>query len=114
MKHFLALLGVVAALTMAVPMVAQADSYRHVERTGPRGGHHERNVYRHNGHVDYRHMQRRSFGHWRPGLERRHYRSFGRPVFYDYYYRVRAHDNHGRLVLLTVNAFTGAIIAIGR
>lgn len=114
MKHLLASLGVAASLIMAMPVVAQADSYRHIERTGPRGGHYERNIYRHNGHADYRHMQRRSFGYWRPGLERRHYRGFGRPIFYDHYYRVRAYDHRGRVVLLTVNAFTGAIIAIGR
>lgn len=117
MKKFLALAGVAAALVMAAPMAAQADSYshRHVERDGPRGGHYERDVYRHNGHrgPDYRQMRRHEFSHWRPGLERQRYRGFGRPVFYDHYYRVHARDYRGRLVLLTVNAYTGAIISVG-
>lgn len=115
MKKFLVLAGVAAALVTAVPMTAQADSYRHVERDGPRGGHYERDVYRHNGHrgPDYRHMQRHEFSHWRPGLERQRYRHFGRPVFYDHYYRVPARDYRGRIVLLTVNAYTGTIISVG-
>lgn len=136
MKKFFALAGVAAALVMAVPMAAQADSYRHVERDGPRGGHYERDAYhdydrdhgrdygRDNDHDygrgydrdhgrDYGHMQRRDFDHWRPGLERSRYHGFGRPVFYDHYYRVRARDYHGRFVLLTVNAYTGTIISVG-
>lgn len=115
MTKFLALAGVVAALALAAPVAAQADSYRHVERNGPRGGHYERDVHRyhHEDRRDYRHMQRRSFSYWRPHLERRHYRGFGRPVFYGHYYRVRAHDFYGRIVILTVNAYTGTIISIG-
>jgi Ni/Co efflux regulator RcnB len=122
MKHFLALAGIAAALAIATPIAAQADSYRYVERTGPRGGHYERDVHR--GHVDrghdrhdrrdYRKMKRHQFSHWRPGLERQHYRGFGRPVFHDHYYRVRAHDRRGRLVYLNVNAYTGVILSIGR
>ena len=123
MKNFLALAGIAAALTIATPMtVAQADSYRHVERTGPRGGHYERDVYRHNDHrADrhqdrraYRNMKRHEFSHWRGGLERQRYYGFGRPVYYDDYYRVRAHDHRGRLVYLNVNAYTGVILSIGR
>jgi hypothetical protein len=109
MKKFFALAGVAAALVVAVPMAAQADSYRHVERDGPRGGHYERDVY----HGHSYHQQRRDFDHWRPGLERARYHGFGRPVFYDHYYRVHARDYRGRLVLLTVNAYTGAIISVG-
>ncbi len=123
MKNFLALAGIAAALTIATPMTAaQADSYRHVERTGPRGGHYERDVYRHNDHrADrhqdrraYRNMKRHEFSHWRGGLERQRYYGFGRPVYYDDYYRVRAHDHRGRLVYLNVNAYTGVILSIGR
>jgi len=125
MKHFLALAGIAAALAIATPMAAQADNYRHVERTGPRGGHYERDVYRHNDrHANrhdnrhdrraYRHMKRHEFSHWRPGLERQRYYGFGRPVYYSDYYRVRAHDHRGRLVYLNVNAYTGVILSIGR
>jgi Ni/Co efflux regulator RcnB len=114
MKKFLALVGVATALVVAAPMAAQAgSSYRHVERDGPRGGHYERDVYRHNDRHDYRQMKRHSFNHWRPGLERRHYRGFGRPAYHGHYYRVRAHDRHGRLVLLTINAYTGVILSVG-
>jgi hypothetical protein len=118
MKKFLALAGVAAALAMAAPVAAQADTYshRHVERTGPHGRHVERDVYRHNdrGHrgPDYRHMRRHEFSHWRPGLARHRYSHFGRPVFYDHYYRVPARDYRGRMVLLTVNAYTGVIISV--
>ncbi|HEY4344121.1 MAG TPA: hypothetical protein VGN05_07240 [Parvibaculum sp.] len=114
MKKFLALAGVAAALAMAAPMAAQADSYshRHIERDGPRG-HVSRDVYRrHDRGPDYRQMRRHEFGHWRPGLERQRYGHFGRPVFYDHYYRVHARDYRGHLVLLTVNAYTGAIISV--
>tara|TARA_R110000868_G_scaffold4302_2_gene27327 strand:+ start:4996 stop:5364 length:369 start_codon:yes stop_codon:yes gene_type:complete len=122
MKNFLALAGIAAALAIATPIAAQADSYRHVERTGPRGGHYERDVYRHNDHRadrhqdrrDYRNMKRHEFSHWRGGLERQRYHGFGRPVYYDDYYRVRAHDHRGRLVYLNVNAYTGVILSIGR
>ncbi len=110
MKKFLALAGVAAALVMAAPLAAQADSYR----DGPRGGHYQRDGYRgHDRGLDYRHMQRRDFGYWRPNLERSRYYGFGRPVFYDHYYRVHARDYRGRLVLLTINAYTGAIISVG-
>lgn len=116
MKKFLALTGIVTALAIAAPMAAQADSYRHVERNGPHGGHYERDVYRshgHKNHRDYRQMRRHEFSHWRPGLERMHYRGFGRPVYHDHYYRVRAYDPHGRIVFLNVNAYTGVILSIG-
>jgi hypothetical protein len=114
MKKFIALAGAAAALVMAVPMAAQADSYRHVERDGPRGGHYERDVYRgHDRDYNDHRMQRRDFDHWRPGLERSRYHGFGHPVFYDHYYRVHARDYRGRLVLLTVNAYTGTIISVG-
>jgi len=117
MKKFLALAGVAVALMMAAPMAAQAASndHRHVERQNPRG-HVSRDVYRHNdrGHrgPDYRHMRRYDFSHWRPGLQRQRYGHFGRPVFYGHYYRVPARDYRGRLVLLTVNAYTGVIISV--
>lgn len=125
MKKFLALAGVAAALVMAAPMAAQADSssYRHVERQTPRG-HVTRDVYRHNDrgqrHVyrhndrrhDYRHMRRHDFSYWRPHLQRQRYGHFGRPVFYGHYYRVPARDYRGRLVLLTINAYTGVIISV--
>lgn len=121
MKNFFALAGIAAALAIATPMAAQADSYRHVERTGPRGGHYERDVYRHNDRHDdrherrdYRRMERHEFSHWRPGLERERYYGFGSPVYYDDYYRVRAHDYRGRLVYLNINAYTGVILSIGR
>lgn len=113
MKKFLALAGLATALFAAVPMAAQADSYRHVERDGPRG-HFERDVYRHNDRGrEVRHMERRDFGYWRPGLERARYHHFGRPVFYDSYYRVPCRDYLGRTVMLTVNAYTGTIISVG-
>lgn len=128
MKKFLALAGVAAALMMVAPMAAQADSssHRHVERQNQRG-HVSRDVYRHNDRgqrpvyrhndrgqrgPDYRHMRRHDFSHWRPGLQRQRYGHFGRPVFYDHYYRVPARDYRGRLVLLTVNAYTGVIISV--
>lgn len=128
MKKFLAFAGVAAALLMAAPMAAQADSrsHRQVERQSPRG-HVSRDAYRHNdrgqrpvyrqndrGHrgPDYRQMRRHDFSHWRPGLQRQRYSYFGRPVFYDHYYRVPARDYRGRLVLLTVNAYTGVIISV--
>lgn len=107
MRKILALAGVAVALALAAPVAAQADGYR--------GGYHDhdgRRDYREHRR-DYRHMERRSFGYWRPHLERRHYRGFGRPVYYGHYYRVRAHDFYGRIVILTVNAYTGAIISIG-
>ncbi|HUD51316.1 hypothetical protein [Parvibaculum sp.] len=117
MKKLLALAGLATALFAAVPMAAQADSYRHVERDGPRGGHYEKDVYRDHGRPghrpDYRHMQRRDFGYWRPHLERARYHHFGRPVFYDHYYRVPARNYRGAVVMLTVNAYTGAIISVG-
>ena len=122
MRKILALAGVVVALALAAPVAAQADSHRHIERTGPRGGHYEKNIYRqqhqnrgqryrYDRRHDYRHMQRRSFTYWRPHLERYHYRSFGHPVFYNHYYRVRARDFYGRFVILTVNAYTGVVIS---
>lgn len=123
MKKLLALAGLATALFAAVPMAAQADSYRHVERDGPRGGHYERDVHRSNDRHhdnrgwdrgrDYRHMKRHDFSHWRPGLERARYRHFGRPVFYDDYYRVPCRDYRGRAVTLTINAYTGTILSIG-
>jgi hypothetical protein len=127
MKKFLALAGVAAALVMAVPMAAQADSYRHVERDGPRGGHYERDVYRshdrdygrgydrgyHRGYENAERRERRDFDHWRPGLERSRYHGFGRPVFYDHYYRVPCRDYRDRAVFLTVDAFSGAVISVG-
>lgn len=125
MKKLLALAGLATALFAAVPMAAQADSYRHVERDGPRGGHYERDVYRDNDrhgdrdwgrgdrdHRDYRRMERRDFGYWRPHLERSRYYGFGRPVYYNDYYRVPCRDNYGRFVTLTVNAYTGAVLSV--
>ncbi len=121
MKKFLVLAGVAAALMTALPMAAQADSYR----DGQRGGHYQsdarrghdsnRNWNRDRDHDrrDYRRMQRRDFSYWRPGLENRRYHHFGRPVFYDHYYRVPARDYRGRMVMLTINAYTGVILSVG-
>jgi len=115
MRKFFALAGVVAALALAAPVAAQADSYRHERHDGYHRGHYERDVHRHHreDRRDYRRMERRSFGYWRPHLERRHYRGFGRPVYYGDYYRVPARDFYGRGVILTVNAYTGVILSIG-
>lgn len=120
MKKTLALAGFAAALFTAVPMAAQADNYRHAD--GPRG-HYERDVRRGADHDrrwdrgpdrhDYRKMKRRDFSYWRPALENRRYHHFGRPVFYDHYYRVPARDYRGHLVTLTINAYTGAILSVG-
>ncbi|MEN6542730.1 hypothetical protein [Parvibaculum sp.] len=146
MKKLLALAGLATALFAAVPMAAQADSYRHVERDGPRGGHYERDVYRDNDRLgdrhgdrhgdrdwgrrgpdrhgdrdwgrhgpdrrDYHRMERRDFGYWRPHLERARYHHFGRPAFYDDYYRVPCRDERGRMVMLTLSAYTGAILSV--
>lgn len=121
MKKFLILAGVAGALLTSLPMAAQADSYR----DGPRGGHYDRDMGRGHGsdrdwnrdrdrdRRDYRHMQRRDFSYWRPGLESRRYHHFGRPVFYDNYYRVPARDYRGRVVFLTINAYTGVIVSVG-
>lgn len=114
MKKFLVLAGLATALFATVPMTAQADNYRHDDRR----------IYRDHGkrdwgrgsydrRHDYRHMKRRDFGYWRPRLERARYHHFGRPIFYDHYYRVPCRDYRGRLVMLTVNAYTGAIISVG-
>lgn len=111
MKKLLALAGLATALFAAVPMAAQADTYRHVERDGPRGGHYERDVYRDNDRYRDRH-ERRDFGYWRPHLERARYHHFGRPVFYDDYYRVPCRDHWGRPVMLTLSAYTGAILSV--
>jgi len=128
MKKILALAGIAAALMTFAPMAAQADP-----RHDNRGGHHDRydrndrndrdgrwdrndrrNGWNRNHHGPrYQHHVRRDFGHWRPGLERARYRNFGRPTFYGDYYRVRAHDYRGRLVILDVNAYSGTIIRIG-
>ncbi|KAB7740707.1 hypothetical protein F2P47_06560 [Parvibaculum sedimenti] len=125
MKKLFALAGLATALFAAVPMAAQADSYRHVERDGPRGGHYERDVYRDNDRHgdrdwgrhgpdrrDYHRMERRDFGYWRPHLERARYHHFGRPVFYDDYYRVPCRDERGRMVMLTLSAYTGAVLSV--
>ena len=64
---------------------------------------HERAMVRHDRH--------REFRHWRPGLERAHYRHFSAPVYYNGYYQVQAHDRGDRVVLLMISALTGAIIA---
>ena len=123
MKKILALAGLATALAVAAPMAAQADSYRHVERNGPHGGHYEKDVYRHNDrHGDrddwrrdrheYRHEMRRDFGYWRPHLERSRYHHFGRPVFYNDYYRVPCRDYRGRMVMLTVSAYNGAVLSV--
>lgn len=123
MNKFLTTAVIAATLAIGTPMVAQADSNRHDDR---RGGHsrdyrdndrRDHREYRHSDrrdHRDYRRMKRHEFSHWRPHLERQHYRSFGRPVFYDNYYRVRAHDRRGHVVFLNVNAYTGVILSIGR
>jgi len=122
MRKFLALAGVAVALALAAPVAAQADGYRSHDRDGYHSTRFDRDGRRYyrehrrdyrEDRRDYRHMQRRSFNHGRPHLERRHYRGFGRPIFYGHYYRVRAHDFYGRIVILTVNAYTGMIISIG-
>jgi len=125
MRKILALAGVAAALMAFAPMSAQADS-RHDR--GDRHGKHDRwdRHDRHDNrwdrgdrrwnrghHYNHRHQVRRDFYHWRPYLERARYRNFGRPAYYGDYYRVRAHDYRGRIVILDVNAYTGAILRIG-
>tara|TARA_R110000824_G_scaffold390760_2_gene587488 strand:+ start:176215 stop:176700 length:486 start_codon:yes stop_codon:yes gene_type:complete len=131
MRKFLVLAGIATALMVAAPVVvpvaAQADSYRsdhrsaHRDHRDVRRDHRDvrrdhRDARRHyrEARRDYRHMKRHSFNHWRPGLERHHYRGFGRPVFHDHYYRVRAFDRYGRIVFLSVNAYTGVVISVGR
>ena len=114
MRKFLVLAGVAVALALAAPVAAQADGHRggYHDHDGRRDYREHRRDYREDRR-EYRHMQRRSFSYWRPHLERRHYRGFGRPVYYGHYYRVHARDFYGRIVILTVNAYTGAIISIG-
>jgi len=108
MNKFFASAAIAATLVIAAPVVAQADSYRHHDN---RGYHHsDRHDHRRN---DYRRMQRHEFSHWRPHLERQHYRGFGRPVYYRDYYRVRAYNPRGQVVFLNVNAYTGMILSIG-
>ena len=111
MKKFLALTGVAASLLVAAPALAHdaRDGGRDNGRHGPAYHQNDRDHGRDYG----RHESRRDFTHWRPRLERAHYRSFGRPVLYRDHYRVQARDVRGRLVILHVNAFTGAIIRAG-
>ncbi len=108
MNKFLTTAVIAATLAIGMPMVAQADNYRHHENRGYR-----HDVYREHLRRDYRHMERHEFSHWRPGLERQHYRGFGRPVYYNDYYRVRAYDPRGRIVFINVNAYTGTILSVG-
>lgn len=135
MRKYLALAGIAAALMVGAPMAAQADNYRSDHRQIHRGDH--RSMHRDHRDArrdhrearrdhrearrdhrearrDYRHMKRHAFSHWRPALERHHYRGFGRPVFHDHYYRVRAFDRFGRIVFLSVNAYTGVLISVSR
>jgi Ni/Co efflux regulator RcnB len=108
MKKFLAIAGVATMLLAAVPLAAEAAPYNNHGQQQSRNYHagpsHSRPAVHHQ-------QVRRDFNHWRPGLERSHYRSFSNPVYSNGYYRVRARDNHNRLVLLTISAITGAIIA---
>lgn len=104
--------AVAAALLVAAPVAAQAgDHGRHGNHDRHDGYHHSDR--RDHSHNDYRRMQRYEFSHWRPHLERQHYRGFGRPVYYNNYYRVRAYDPRGHIVFLNVNAFTGVILSVG-
>jgi hypothetical protein len=106
MKKFLAIAGVATMLLAAAPLTAEAAPYNnhgssHSYNNGPS----------HRGPAVHHQQPRREFSHWRPGLERSHYRGFSHPVYSNGYYRVHARDNHNRLVLLTISAITGAIIA---
>ena len=123
MKKFLAFAGIAAALMTFAPMAAQAADSRHDnrdrhdrsdrwDRNDNRGRGWDRNDRR-GGWDRGNHRVHRAFGHWRPGLERARYRNFSRPVYYGDYYRVRAHDYRGRLVILDVNSYNGMIIRIG-
>ncbi|MFZ3034679.1 MAG: hypothetical protein WA138_11780 [Parvibaculum sp.] len=140
MKKILAVAGIATLLMAAAPVTAEAAPRDHSQRSHNSGRDHrsdnsgrshdasrstrhdraerrvenrQRDVHRHREvrreHVARRH-QRREFNHWRPGLERAHYRHFSAPVYHNGYYRVRAHDHHDRLVLLTISAITGAIV----
>jgi hypothetical protein len=112
MKKFLAIAGVATMLMAAAPLTAEAAPYN---GHGSQQSHNfNRGHDRDQGHSRYGHavhQSRRDFNHWRPGLERAHYKRFSQPVYHNGYYRVRAHDSHDRLVLLTISAITGAIIA---
>lgn len=93
-------------------------------RSRHNGGHdYERSRSRHNdGYDDHRSRrsygrhEARSWGHWRPYVERRHYHSFGAPTYYRHhprygdYYRVRARDRNNVAVWLGISAVTGAIL----
>ena len=78
------------------------------------GGHYDSSPARHGGSA-YR-GNVRSWGHWRPYVERRQYHSFGAPTYYRHhprygdYYRVRARDRHNVAVWLGISAVTGAIL----
>ncbi|MGV8997205.1 MAG: hypothetical protein ACOH12_09700 [Parvibaculaceae bacterium] len=114
MNKFITSAIIAATLAIGTPVVAQADSYRNSDRHYDHRGNDRHDSRRDHRRSDYRQAQRHEFSHWRPGLERQHYRSFGRPVYHDNYYRVRAYDHGGRVVFLNVNAYTGVILSIGR
>ncbi|HEY4344122.1 MAG TPA: hypothetical protein VGN05_07245 [Parvibaculum sp.] len=90
MKKFLAIAGVATMLLAAVPLTAEAAPYNnHGSSHSYNNGHH--------GPVVRHQQTRREFSHWRPGLERSHYRGFSHPVYNNGYYRVHARDSHNRL-----------------
>jgi hypothetical protein len=79
--------------------------------------HHGKRYYRPPPPVVYHHHQQvRPWNYWRPQVMRRHYHSFGAPVYYNAhrhygpYYRVRAHDRSDVALWLGISAITGAIL----
>lgn len=82
-----------------------------------KGRHHGQRHYRPRPPVVYHHHQQvRPWTYWRPYVVRRHYHSFGAPVYYTThphygpYYRVRAHDRSDAALWLGISAITGAIL----
>ncbi|PKP67464.1 MAG: hypothetical protein CVT83_08440 [Alphaproteobacteria bacterium HGW-Alphaproteobacteria-5] len=77
---------------------------------------HDNRYNDHRSQRSYSRGEARSWGHWRPYVERRHYHSFSAPTYYRHhprygdYYRVRAHDRNNVAVWLGISAITGAIL----
>ncbi|MCF8470560.1 MAG: hypothetical protein K9G30_07230 [Parvibaculum sp.] len=137
MKRLFAIAGLASVLGLAAPVAAGAASL--IPAIGVNGGAevqlvrggqdryhsngHDRSRSRRNDGYDNRRSQgfygrheARPWGHWRPYVERRHYHSFGAPVYYRHhprygdYYRVRARDRNNVAVWLGISAITGAIL----
>lgn len=120
MKKVLAAAGIATLLMAVAPITANAAPAHgaHVQQSHnvrgyaqhAHGSKHIRHSNRSYTHVSKRYV-RHDFNHWRPGLERAHYKRFSAPVYSRGHYNVRAYDSHDRLVMLTISALTGVIIA---